>query len=253
MYCPNCGFPIKEGNIFCGNCGFDLSKVVLDEQELENKFGKPAKKGKHINWIILISVILLLVIFIGLVLFFEFPFSFSDISDSFKLPAWFPFKTEVSIASEPIPTETEILPVQEQTPKSEPEANETITPTATLKNSPQPDFVNPPAENEGIKTSTPEKVNIPITCPGAPSTRMEIGMKARVTFRNNSALALRNQPSLSKSSFIKDLSEGTKFTVIGGPECYFSFTWWKIETKAGAVGWSAEGNEKEYYMQPYNW
>ena len=138
-------------------------------------------------------------------------------------------------------------------PKGELVATEIVIQSPTQGNNPQPEFTNPTVESADNKNNITDTPNKTITCPDAPKTRMEIGMKARVTYRNNTALALRNKPSLSKSSFIKDLREGTKFTVIGGPECLSGFSWWKIETKEGAVGWSAEGNEKEYYMQPYKW
>ena len=90
-------------------------------------------------------------------------------------------------------------------------------------------------------------------CPNAPSTRMAIGMKGRVTYRNNVALMLRSEARIDKSTFIKDLREGTRFEVINGPVCADGYIWWNIKTREGAVGWSAEGNKKVYYMEPFDW
>lgn len=90
-------------------------------------------------------------------------------------------------------------------------------------------------------------------CDGAPPSNIKIDMKARVTYRDNTPLALRSEPYINKSTFIKDLREGTKFIVLDGPECQSGFLWWKIETKEGAIGWSAEGDEKDFFMEPYDW
>ncbi len=90
-------------------------------------------------------------------------------------------------------------------------------------------------------------------CSGAPESRMADGMQGRVTYRDNTALILRSQPQISKSTYIKDLREGTRFTVLDGPVCADGYTWWQIKTREGAAGWSAEGSRKEYYMEPFDW
>lgn len=112
---------------------------------------------------------------------------------------------------------------------------------------------NTNSQVNGDQNINQDDMSITNSCIGAPPTNMEIGMKARVTYRDNTPLALRSEPLISKSTFIKDLREGTKFTVIDGPECRSGYLWWNIETKEGAVGWSAEGDEKDYFMEPYDW
>lgn len=90
-------------------------------------------------------------------------------------------------------------------------------------------------------------------CSNAPETRMAIGMRGRVTYRDNSALILRSSPEISKKTFIKNLAEGTRITVISGPVCSEGYIWWKIRTREGATGWSTEGTWREYYLEPFDW
>ena len=91
------------------------------------------------------------------------------------------------------------------------------------------------------------------SCFGIPETRMSVGMLGRVTYRNNVALILRSSPQIGKSTFTKNLAEGTRIRVIGGPICAEGYLWWKIRTREGAEGWSAEGTWSEYYMEPFDW
>ncbi|MHB8807208.1 MAG: SH3 domain-containing protein [Anaerolineaceae bacterium] len=90
-------------------------------------------------------------------------------------------------------------------------------------------------------------------CNNAPKTRLAIGDKARVTYRDNTALCLRSEPRISKQTWIKDLAEGTRLTVLSGPVCSEGYFWWKIETREGAIGWVAEGEYKEYYLEIFDW
>jgi len=84
-------------------------------------------------------------------------------------------------------------------------------------------------------------------CPGAPSSRLEVGMRARVTFTDGTALRLRTTPG---GSIITSMPEGTPFNLIGGPLCQEGFTWWNIELDDGTAGWSAEGDDENYFIEP---
>jgi serine/threonine protein kinase len=91
-------------------------------------------------------------------------------------------------------------------------------------------------------------------CPGTPSSRLKVGMKARVSYTDGTPLRLRREPFYDlKKNYIRDLSEGTRFTVIDGPVCEDGYVWWKIRTNNDHVGWSAEGDSQDYFMEPYNW
>lgn len=90
----------------------------------------------------------------------------------------------------------------------------------------------------------------PITgdyCTGAPSSRLAIGMRARVTYTDGTTLRVRSAPG---EAIIAEMAEGTEFTVIGGPLCLDGFTWWQLQLDDGTVGWSAEGDTSDYYIEP---
>lgn len=92
-----------------------------------------------------------------------------------------------------------------------------------------------------------------VKCPGTPSSRMKVDIKGRVTYNNNVPLRLRKEPGIKKGTWIKDLSEGTRFTVIGGPVCADGYLWWEIHTREDLEGWSAEADDKYYFMEPFDW
>ena len=83
---------------------------------------------------------------------------------------------------------------------------------------------------------------------------MKVGMKGRVSYTDGTPLRLRREPfyDLDKN-YKRDLREGTRFTVIDGPVCEDGYVWWKIETSDGHIGWSAEGDSENYFMEPYDW
>lgn len=88
-----------------------------------------------------------------------------------------------------------------------------------------------------------------VVCPGTIPSRLSVGIRARVTFTDGTPLRLRATPS---GTFIRDLQEGTAFTVIGGPTCDSNFTWWNIQLDNGTSGWSAEGDLDTYFIEPLN-
>ena len=82
-------------------------------------------------------------------------------------------------------------------------------------------------------------------CPGW-ETRLWIGAYARVTNAGDQ-LKLRTGPTINDSVITK-MSAGQKFTVIGGPQCNDSYTWWNIQGDMG-TGWAAEAGDK-WWMAP---
>jgi len=85
------------------------------------------------------------------------------------------------------------------------------------------------------------------SCPGAPAPRLTVGLSGRVTpgYPN----ALRNAPSLSAERIGNIPGEGV-FTVLAGPRCADGFSWWQVNYN-GSVGWTAEGDSSEYWVEPY--
>lgn len=132
--------------------------------------------------------------------------------------------TQTSI---PAPTETQV-----QTP--------TFTP---LPNTPAP----LPSRSELTQATV-------AACPSA-TTRIKIGDTVRVLLRLN----FRYGPGLNWE-IIKTNNSGTDLEVIGGPACTSLLTdsglkaylWWKVRTRDGLEGWSAEAPliNPYYFLDP---
>lgn len=87
------------------------------------------------------------------------------------------------------------------------------------------------------------------SCPGAPTIRITIGKRARVT--NGDALRVREYYGLLEK-INTTLKAGTVIDILRGPMCEDNINWWEIKTKDGLIGWVAEGDLKEYYLEPWN-
>jgi serine/threonine-protein kinase len=113
---------------------------------------------------------------------------------------------------------------------------------------------NPPTV-QSTKTPRPTTAQAAnFSCSGAPKTRMGVDIKGRVTYTDGTPLRLRREPFLAlQTNYIRDLSEGTRFTIIDGPVCEDGYVWWKIRTNNDHIGWSAEGDYDDYFMEPYDW
>ena len=83
-------------------------------------------------------------------------------------------------------------------------------------------------------------------CPGAPPQHVQVGDKAVVCTKSD-LLRVRREPRLSSSTTAR-LSPGTYVTILDGPSCANSHSWWKIQTTSGIVGWVAEGGDD---IDPY--
>jgi hypothetical protein len=92
------------------------------------------------------------------------------------------------------------------------------------------------AQNTGCTTSLP--------------SRMVVGQEGRVLYDN--AVNLRAEPGLGMT-IAHQIAWGDMFTVIGGPRCADDYNWWQInyhDSRDGVVGWIAEGDESEYWLEP---
>jgi hypothetical protein len=88
-------------------------------------------------------------------------------------------------------------------------------------------------------------------CPGAPPIRLTLDKKARVTITTGSSLRVRQSPGILGKE-INKLKEGTVIDVMEGPVCADRMNWWKLKSKDGITGWSAEGDLKGYNLEPWN-
>jgi hypothetical protein len=45
------------------------------------------------------------------------------------------------------------------------------------------------------------------------------------------------------------MAEGTTVTITGGPACSGGYRWWQVELSDGTLGWAAEADAIEYFLQ----
>ena len=156
-----------------------------------------------------------------------------------------------------LPTET---PTYTRTPTLTSTPTNTVTPsstatdtlTPTLTRTPTTTFTpsyTPTPSDTPTATFTPTitPTPTPVNCPDAPTSRLWPGITGRVApgpLGNN----MRSAPTTS-SNRILEIPAEAQFLVVDGPECAEGFTWWQVEYN-GEIGWTAEGNFTEYFLDP---
>jgi hypothetical protein len=98
-------------------------------------------------------------------------------------------------------------------------------------------------------SSTTNKVSSS-SCPGAPPQRIKVNDKVYVCTASDT-VKLREGAG-KNFKVLKSLVPGADLKVIGGPKCADNWSWWKVETESGFVGWIAEGgdNVDPYFICP---
>ena len=122
------------------------------------------------------------------------------------------------------------------------------TPSRTTKPSrtPRPTYTPRPTST----SSSPNVANLPTSCPGAPPIRVRIDDLARVTYTDGRPLRLRSAPRISSANIIARLPEGEKIKIRYGPVCANSYAFWQVKVKStGVIGWVAEGNNQNYFIE----
>lgn len=84
------------------------------------------------------------------------------------------------------------------------------------------------------------------SCPGAPPQVISVGIQAYVCTTSDRVRVREDAGVLSPE--IARLTPGTTFKVVKGPKCSDNWSWWRIRTKEGVVGWVAEGGDD---VDPY--
>ena len=87
------------------------------------------------------------------------------------------------------------------------------------------------------------------SCPGAPAQRVKVGDRAYVSTKNDRLIVRKD--GYKNATEIARIQPGTYFYIIDGPKCDESngWTYWKIETDNGLVGWVSEGGDNiDYYF-----
>jgi dipeptidyl aminopeptidase/acylaminoacyl peptidase len=87
-------------------------------------------------------------------------------------------------------------------------------------------------------------------CPGTLPTRLVIGEVARVTY-GGTANRLRTGAGTNNSQ-INSIPPGGNFVVLDGPECEDGYAWWQVDYD-GQVGWTAEADDTEYWLERMRW
>ncbi len=92
-----------------------------------------------------------------------------------------------------------------------------------------------------------------INCPGALLTRLKVGIEAEIVPSPSGQAPTPTRVRANagtKYAIVTQLNDGDAFTIIGGPICANSYLWWQIKAASGVTGWVAEGDRKNYFIEP---
>ncbi len=119
---------------------------------------------------------------------------------------------------------------------------------------------NPATPDDDVITISALEVEAPTAVPRQPtstpivlrcalSPRLQAGNAGRVA-PGPLPNAVRSAPGTGNSSVVLgNLPGGTVFTVLEGPVCMDGYNWWRVNAN-GFVGWTAEGQNGEYWLDP---
>mgnify|MGYP000914160360 CR=1 FL=1 len=126
----------------------------------------------------------------------------------------------------PLPSSTKLILVTQPSPTA------TMTPTL-----------------EPTITLTPTELGPWEACPNTYKSNIHVGITAYVNPDPPLANNIRSEADKG-STRIGAIQPGEEFEVIGGPGCANGWVWWKVKTKTGLVGWTAEGDGTDYWILP---
>lgn len=78
------------------------------------------------------------------------------------------------------------------------------------------------------------------SCPDLANVRLHVGDRAVIVFDDVNLRTYAQVPDDYYANIVTELHKNTQMTVIGGPECAHSGTWWEIKTDSGYRGWMRE-------------
>jgi hypothetical protein len=98
----------------------------------------------------------------------------------------------------------------------------------------------------------------PFSCSNAPTTRLQVGDSARISFTDGTSTLLRSAPEAG-DNVVDKLPEGTELEITGGPVCYprpgrsDAYVYWEVlvPSRSNRTGWVAEGDLDSYYVEPW--
>ncbi|MCB9453324.1 MAG: PD40 domain-containing protein [Anaerolineaceae bacterium] len=80
-------------------------------------------------------------------------------------------------------------------------------------------------------------------------TQLQIGSRARVAFTDGTSSRLRSEPGIEGAE-VTLMPEGTEFDIIDGATCIDGYRWWQLELDNAVIGWAAEADTTEYFLEP---
>ncbi|GAB4573299.1 MAG: hypothetical protein Kow0077_15260 [Anaerolineae bacterium] len=92
----------------------------------------------------------------------------------------------------------------------------------------------------------------PLSCGSGLPIRLVPGEQGRVTLDPPLDNIVRSQPGRGAGALIGEIPPGGIFTVLEGPQCGTEgMAWWRVDYN-GLVGWTAEGENGVYWLEPYD-
>ncbi|MEN6523582.1 MAG: hypothetical protein ABFD14_07615 [Anaerolineaceae bacterium] len=100
-------------------------------------------------------------------------------------------------------------------------------------------------------TVTPYPTESPMPpCTAAYNTRLKVGARAIVESEAALPNRIRAEPGLG-GKVMGFIQQYETVLIIGGPVCRDDWVWWKVRSEQSyIVGWTAEGDEETYWLQP---
>ena len=87
-------------------------------------------------------------------------------------------------------------------------------------------------------------------CPGTSPSQLHVGMHASVSFHPPKSNNVRRLPN-DHATIIGNIDPGEQIDILDGPSCQGGYVWWKIRSlSSGLTGWSAEGDQSNYWLLP---
>lgn len=86
-------------------------------------------------------------------------------------------------------------------------------------------------------------------CPNSPLSLLHKGDAAKVTQYPPVSNRVRSAPGTTAER-LGSIEPGESLTILDGPECKDGFVWWYISAEKGLKGWTAEGEQNNYFLIP---
>jgi len=101
-------------------------------------------------------------------------------------------------------------------------------------------------------TVTPTPTPAPwMACPGYYQSRLRLGDRAYVSDNPPVDQYVHSEPGLDASTRIGMLKVKEQMEVLEGPKCVENMIWWKVHSfTSGLIGWTSEGDGKNYWLVP---